>query len=140
MKRTNTMLITTVILSIALTSVFAFDFQNNEFTTTSEIPFAAEAAQSNVHNITIEAVAMPDGLYAYRMVDYEIVSDNNGENESGVRNLVDEGVYSTDPSIPGPTIILTEGDEANVTLINNACDNTFVDGSSHPLGGLTNIF
>ena len=136
MKRTNTMLITTVILSIALTSVFAFDFKNNEFTTTSEIPFAAEAAQSNVHNITIEAVAMPDGLYAYRMVDYELVLDDNGENESDVRNLVDEGVYSTDPSIPGPTIILTEGDEANVTLINNACDNVFVDGSSHPLGGL----
>ena len=80
MKRTNTMLMTTVIISIALPSVFAFDFQNNEFTTT-EIPFAAEAKKSTTHNITIEAVAMPDGLYAYRMVDYELVQDNNGDDD-----------------------------------------------------------
>ncbi|KAF6246409.1 copper oxidase [Nitrosopumilus sp. b3] len=137
------MIMTTVILSIALTSVFAFDFENNKFTTTSEIPFAAEAKKSTTHNITIEAVAMPDGLYAYRMVDYELIkdsNDNDDDNEdkkkSNVRNLVDEGVYSTDPTIPGPTIILTEGDEANVTLINNACDETFVDGVDHPLGAL----
>jgi plastocyanin len=135
------MIMTTVILSIALTSVFAFDMENNNITNlNSEIPFAAEAKKSTTHNITIEAVAMPDGLYAYRMVDYELVSDKKGgdddEETSKVRNLVDEGVYSTDPSIPGPTIILTEGDEANVTLINNACDNTFVDGVNHPLGAL----
>ena len=44
MKRTNTMIMTTVILSIALTSVFAFDMENNTMTTlNSEIPFAAEA-------------------------------------------------------------------------------------------------
>ena len=140
MKRTNTMLITTVILSIALTSVFAFDTESNELTTT-DIPFAAEAKKNTVHNITMEAVAMPDGLYAYRMVDYEIVSedkkkDDDDKKKSKVRNLVDEGVYSTDPSIPGPTIILTEGDEANVRLINNACDNVFVDGVDHPLGAL----
>ena len=134
------MIMTTVILSIALTSVFAFDFENNELSTVdSEIPFAAEAKKSETHNITIEAVAMPDGLYAYRMLDYEIVTDKKGgdddddKKKSKIRNLVDEGVYSTDPSIPGPTIILTEGDQANVTLINNACDDTFVDGPSHPL-------
>ena len=139
MKRTNTMLITTVILSIALTSVFAFDLENNETTTlNSQIPFAAEAASGDTHNITIEAVAMPDGLYAYRMVDYEIIGSGGDDDDdsSNTRNLVDDGVYSTDPTIPGPTIILTEGDEANVTLINNACDETFVDGPSHPLGAL----
>ena len=137
------MLITTVILSIVLTSVFTLDFGDNEstITTTGSQPlFTADAAKSDTHNITIEAVAMPDGLYAYRMVDYEIVSENKGKGEEGknfnIRNLVDEGVYSTDPSIPGPTIILTEGDEANVTLINNACDDTFVDGVDHPLGAL----
>ena len=134
------MLLTTVMLSIALTSVFAFDFEdNNSMTASSDIPFAAEAAKANTHNITIEAVAMPDGLYAYRMVDYELISDTNSDDDnpnSNVRNLVDEGMYSTDPTIPGPTIILTEGDEANVQLINSACENTFVDGPDHPLGGL----
>ncbi len=124
MKRTNTMLITTVILSIALTSVFAFDFENNYATSMdTQIPFAAEAKESDTHNITMEAVAMPDGLYAYRMVSYNI----NGEDD-----LVGTQ-YSGKPSIPGPTIIMTEGDEANVTLLNSACENNFVDGSSHPL-------
>lgn len=124
MKRTNTMLITTVILSIALTSVFAFDFENNYTTSmNTQIPFAAEAKESDTHNITMEAVAMPDGLYAYRMVSYNI---NGGDDLVGTQ-------YSGKPSIPGPTIIMTEGDEANVTLLNSACENNFVDGPSHPL-------
>ncbi|MDH5431411.1 MAG: multicopper oxidase domain-containing protein [Nitrosopumilus sp.] len=125
MKRTQTMLITTVILSIALTSVFAFDFKNNNADTLdTQIPFAAEAKPGDQHNITMEAVAMPDGLYAYRMVSYNI---NGGDDLVGTQ-------YSGKPSIPGPTLILTEGDEANVTLINSACENNFVDGPSHPLG------
>ena len=44
-------------------------------------------------------------------------------------------MYSGKPSIPGPTIIMKEGDEANVTLINSACDEMFVDGPGHPLDG-----
>jgi plastocyanin len=73
----------------------------------------------------MEAVPMPDGMYAYRMVSY-LDPDNV--------QLVGS-VYSSDPSIPGPTIILTEGDRANVTLINGACEDTFVDGPPHPLLG-----
>ena len=134
MKRTETILLTTFMLSIALASIFAINFENNEIGATSQIPFAAQAASSATHNITIEAVSMPDGLYAYRMVDYELTSEND-EGFQVIRNLVNDGVYSKDPSIPGPTIMLTEGDEANVTLINNACDDTFVDGPAHPLDG-----
>ena len=126
MKRTTTTILTTVILSIALTSVFAFDFENNESTSIdSQIPFAAEALEGSTHNIVMEAVSMPDGLYAYRMVSYNI---------DGGSEMVGK-VYTDKPSIPGPTIILTEGDDANVTLINNACDENFVNGPSHPLLG-----
>lgn len=121
------MLITTVILSIALTSVFAIDFGNTDVET-SQIPLEAQAASSDTHNIVMEAVAMPDGMYAYRMVSYNI---NGGEELVGKQ-------YSGKPSIPGPTIIMTEGDEANVTLHNNACDKNFVDGPTHPLGVPTN--
>jgi FtsP/CotA-like multicopper oxidase with cupredoxin domain/DNA-binding beta-propeller fold protein YncE/plastocyanin len=42
-------------------------------------------------------------------------------------------VYDDKPSIPGPTIMMTEGDEANITLINSACEDAFVDGPEHPL-------
>lgn len=121
------MLITTVILSIALTSVFAIDFGNNDIEA-SQISFQAQALSSDTHNIVMEAVAMPDGMYAYRMVSYNI---NGGPDLVGKQ-------YSGKPSIPGPTIIMTEGDEANVTLINSACENNFVDGPSHPLGVPTN--
>jgi FtsP/CotA-like multicopper oxidase with cupredoxin domain/plastocyanin len=118
------MILTTVILSITLASVFTIDLQTNDINSMdTQIPFAAEAKKSDTHNITMEAVAMPDGLYAYRMVSYNI---NGGDDLVGTQ-------YSGKPSIPGPTIIMTEGDEANVTLINSACENNFVDGPSHPL-------
>ena len=125
MKRTNTMLITTVILSIALTSVFAFDLETTQTTSLDfQLPFTADAISGVTHDITMEAVAMPDGLYAYRMVSYVV----GGEQLVGTQ-------YSGKPSIPGPTIIMTEGDDANVTLINSACENNFVDGPGHPLDG-----
>lgn len=127
MKRTNTMIMTTVILSFALTSVFAFDFGNNDTTSfNTQLPFVVEAASGDTHNITMEAVAMPDGLFAYRMVSYDI---DGGADLVGTQ-------YSGKPSIPGPTIIMSEGDEANVTLINSACENNFVDGPTHPLTSL----
>ena len=126
MKRTQTILITTVMLSIALTSVFAIDYQKDTITFDKNIPFAAEATSHYEHEIIMEAVSMPDGLYAYRMVSYL---------DSDKTELVGS-VYSSDPSIPGPTIMLTEGDLAKVTLINNACDDTYVDGPGHPVDGL----
>jgi FtsP/CotA-like multicopper oxidase with cupredoxin domain/DNA-binding beta-propeller fold protein YncE len=123
MKRTQTILITTVMLSIALTSVFAIGHENEITPLETSIPFSAEAAGPD-HEITMEAVAMPDGLYAYRMVEYM----------KGGEDLVGK-VYSGDPSIPGPTIILTEGDTAKITLINSVCEDKFVDGPPHPLLG-----
>ncbi|MCV0401493.1 MAG: multicopper oxidase domain-containing protein [Nitrosopumilus sp.] len=119
------MIMTTVILSIALTSVFAFEFENNNADSLqTNIPLAAVADSGDHHNITMEAVAMPDGMYAYRMASYNI---DGGEELVNVR-------YSDKPSIPGPTIIMTEGDSATITLINSACENNFVDGPNHPLG------
>jgi plastocyanin len=127
MKRTNSMLIMTVILSIALASVFAFDTETTQTSSLNyPIPFTAEASSHKTHEITMEAVAMPDGLFAYRMASYQI---------DGAADLVGSQ-YSGKPSIPGPTIIMTEGDKAVVTLINSACENNFVNGPSHPLGGL----
>ncbi len=132
MKRTNTMIMTTVILSIALTSVFAFEFDTNDNLSinNNDIPFAAEALSNNHHKITMEAVAMPDGMYAYRMVSYVI------ENEGVDGPDLVGSQYTDKPSIPGPTIIMTEGDTATVTLFNDACDDNFVNGPEHPLNPL----
>ncbi|WP_299292513.1 multicopper oxidase domain-containing protein [Nitrosopumilus sp.] len=137
------MIITSVILSIALTSVFAFDTNTTENNTLdTELPFVVEALSGDTHDITMEAVAMPDGLFAYRMVSYTITNgdhdDDDDDDDNGNGNGGEELVgtmYSGKPSIPGPTIIMNEGDEANVTLINSACDEMFVDGPGHPLDG-----
>ena len=72
----------------------------------------AEGSVLRTHTIDIEAVEMPDDIFAYKMK----------------RHMVDgkdiTSLYSSKPSIPGPTIVLTKGDEAIVTLINKvSCDN-----------------
>lgn len=124
MKNEKLMIITLSIMSIALASVFTLDFVNTGADSTS-IPLAAEAVGGDTHDIVMEAVKMPDGLYAYRMVSYD-------HSDFGWLNGT---VYTNDPSIPGPTIILKEGDDANVTLINSACEDNFVNGPTHPLVG-----
>ena len=72
---------------------------------------------------------MPDGLYAYRMLSYNI---NGGDDLVGK-------VYTDKPSIPGPTIIINEGDEAFVSLTNSACEDTFVDGPPSPLDAVLGV-
>jgi len=130
------MLITTVILSVTLAFVFAIDIAETDAVMAQNIELSipeADAKKSGVeHTIQMEAVKMPDGMYAYRMVDYELTSqENNNDDEDDktkTRNLVDEGIYSTDPQIPGPTLVFTEGDKVQVTLTNNACDDNFITG------------
>jgi FtsP/CotA-like multicopper oxidase with cupredoxin domain/plastocyanin len=123
MKRTQTMLITTVILSLALTSVFAYDFDHSENEVKPQnvdVPFAVEAAPSVHHDIEMEAVKMPDGMYAYRLAEYSI----SGE------DVIDR--FSTKPSIPGPTLVFNEGDTVSIALTNLACKDNFVIGSNGP--------
>jgi len=133
MKRTNAMLITTVILSIVLTSVFAIDFDDTttDNLITQSIPsFSAEAHLAGDlgihHDITMEAVKMPDGMYAYRMVSYT-TSDGKDLVISSDNPVQENGIYTTKPSIPGPTLVFTEEDTVDLKLINNACDD-FVIG------------
>ena len=122
------MILTTVILSITLTSVFTINFAETTVTkyNDSVIPLLAAEAQESTgksHTIEMEAVKMPDGMYAYRMVSYTLE-----DTDSIVTDLVATGVFGTDPSIPGPTIVMDEYDTADITLTNNACDENFVDG------------
>jgi hypothetical protein len=128
-----------MIIAIAVTSVAAlFTLTDTEtFTTQSSDlgqPFkTVEAAQGVNHLIEMEAVAMPDGMYAYRMISYIVENDNKNDDDKGKkdkqRDLIEEGVYTQKPSIPGPTIVLTEGDHAVIKLKNNACDSAFLEGN-----------
>jgi FtsP/CotA-like multicopper oxidase with cupredoxin domain len=63
----------------------------------------------DTHFITIKAVALPSGQVAYQMVSHKIKSADDQ-----TKDVTDR--YDTNPSIPGPAIVMTEGDKAEVTL------------------------
>ncbi|MGB0856162.1 MAG: hypothetical protein ACPGQP_03980, partial [Nitrosopumilus sp.] len=100
MKQAQTMLITTIVLSFTLASIFTIDFTETSKIQTQDIgfPLAEAVSSGDKHDIQMEAVKMPDGMYAYRMVDYEltVTSSNNNDDEekekSETRNLVQEGI------------------------------------------------
>lgn len=71
----------------------------------------AEAAPAKTHEITLVAEALDSGLLAYRMESHTV------DDGSGDVDITDQ--YSDEPSIPGPTIIIDEGDEVFLTLEND---------------------
>ncbi len=77
-----------------------------------------------VHTIQMEAKRLPDGYLAYRMMSHCI-------KEHGSPNDCDEDVtnrYSSEATMPGPTIVVTEEDEIDIELI-YAFDPEFEDPS-----------
>jgi Putative multicopper oxidases len=84
------------------------------------IPVIAQTSQNNLssdnpfvklHEIKMAAVELPDGHTAYKMLEYKIT-----DNENQTKDITSR--YSSLPTIPGPTIIMTEGDKARLTLVN----------------------
>ncbi len=71
----------------------------------------SEAADPRTHNIEMSAEVLPDGKMGYKMISHVII-----EEEDAV-DVTDR--YDNRASIPGPTIIIDEGDEVFVTLNNN---------------------
>jgi YVTN family beta-propeller protein len=64
---------------------------------------------STFHKIIISEQLLPDGEPAYKMIEH-LVSNNN------VKNLDITGTYSKLATIPGPAIVITEGDRAQITI------------------------
>ena len=127
MKRQNKFAIGYGILAVALVAVFALPISNavpNEtnafeiedmFNVFSIIP--AQADDPTTHNIEMTTKVLPDGRMAYQMVSHVIVqSDDDGDSEDITSR------YDDLPSIPGPTIIIEEGDEVFLTLNNELGD------------------
>lgn len=69
----------------------------------------------NTHLITLKAVNLPSGQLAYKMLSHKIKS--NKRQPADVTNR-----YSPEATIPGPTIVMTEGDVAEVTLHHGIAD------------------
>ncbi|MGI0051807.1 MAG: multicopper oxidase domain-containing protein [Nitrososphaeraceae archaeon] len=83
--------------------VIAQPNQNN--LTSSDNPFP------KLHEVKMAAVELPDGHTAYKMLEYKIIDKQNQTKDITSR-------YSDLPTIPGPTLIMTEGDKAKLTLVN----------------------
>lgn len=70
---------------------------------------AMTADASEHHRITLKAASLPSGQLAYEIVDHKIRAADGRERDVTAR-------YAAGPTIPGPTLVMTEGDTAEVTL------------------------
>jgi manganese oxidase len=91
-----------VIQSFSILTVIAQTTQKN---------LNSENLYPKIHEIKMAAVELPDGHTAYKMLDYKIIDKKNQTKDITSR-------YSDLPTIPGPTLIMTEGDKAKLTLVN----------------------
>ena len=105
-----------LLLSIIIVSGFILVLQS--FTiltvlaqTTTLNNLTAENLFPKIHEIKMAAVELPDGHTAYKMLEYKVIDSENQTKDITSR-------YSDLPTIPGPTIIMTEGDKARLTLVN----------------------
>jgi manganese oxidase len=63
------------------------------------------------HEIRMAAVELPDGHTAFKRLEYKMIDRENHTMDITPR-------YSKLPTIPGPTLVMTEGDTARLTLVN----------------------
>jgi len=76
---------------------------------------ANSAMAGDQHLITLKASPLPSGQLAYEMVSHTIKASDGQE-----RNITAR--YAKGPTIPGPTLVITEGDTAEVTLLHGIGD------------------
>ena len=112
------MMTTTIILSISLATVFV-----SPEMVSGQVP----NENGKTHLIDMKATALPNGQLAYQMMSHIIDS-----------NDVTEQRYGTNPtpSIPGPVIIMDEGDNVELTLHNDlgeGCVSVHTHGVHYPI-------
>jgi len=86
---------------------------------------SAEADAPKTHLIKMAAVQLQNNtehegnIYAYKMIEHliESPSKDNGKGNSQIQNVTDR--YSPHATIPGPTLVIDEGDIVNITLYNH---------------------
>ncbi|MDN5845000.1 MAG: multicopper oxidase domain-containing protein [Candidatus Nitrosocosmicus sp.] len=66
-------------------------------------------SSSDVHDIVIKEQVLPDGQPAYKMVQHVVNQTNSTK-----LNITND--YSTIATIPGPAIVISEGDKAHITI------------------------
>ncbi len=103
-----------VALSIITASLFLIPLGNSESNVFSAFFFAV-ADDPNTHYITMSTVDLGNGQLAYQMISHEIEDINQVITDVTFARY---GIVPG-PSIPGPAIIINQGDEVFLTLVNN---------------------
>ncbi|HYE34470.1 multicopper oxidase domain-containing protein [Methylocaldum sp.] len=96
------------LLSPLLLAAFFIPIARAEYVSAKADAGAGPVA-GNTHHITLRAAALPSGQLGYQMVSHKIRAAGGQTEDVTAR-------YSDKPTIPGPAIVMTEGDVAEVTL------------------------
>ena len=111
-------------------SIFALNANENEFTAYKFLPTfeEAEAEKPKIHNIRLAAIQLiakqphqETPVLAYKMLSHEIIQEVEG-NEGTSEKIILTNNYPTEATIPGPTLIINEGDLVKTTLENHLGD------------------
>lgn len=118
MDKYNTTIAVAVISTMLLSALFltapAFSLANLQMP-----QFNVAFAQAAENVVELEAEVLPNGQYAYRMVSHTVDGDDVADR------------YDEDATIPGPTIVINEGESLDITVTNSITGvdaNLVVDG------------
>jgi FtsP/CotA-like multicopper oxidase with cupredoxin domain len=96
--------------SLSILPVIAQSTTTDTSTTANKLN--SENYSPKIHEIKMAGVLLPDGHQAYKMLEYKIIDKQNNNTQDITSR------YTNLPTIPGPTLVMTEGDEAKLTLFN----------------------
>lgn len=123
LKRQNLMTITTIILAISLATLFV----SPVMVEADDDDKDSKKNKGKTHLVEIQATKLPNGQLAYQMLNHVIGSDDVTDQRYGA---------SPTPSIPGPIIIIDEGDKVELTLHNDlgeGCVSVHTHGVHYPI-------
>ena len=121
LKRQNLMTITTIVLAVSLAALFASPVVD---TAAADDP---KKDGNSLHLVDMQATKLPNGQLAYQMISHVIDSDDVTDQRYG---------SNPTPSIPGPIIIIDEGDKVELTLHNDlggGCVSVHTHGVHYPI-------
>jgi FtsP/CotA-like multicopper oxidase with cupredoxin domain len=111
LKQLSIAIVIGLVLTFQSLSILPVIAQSTTTTTPTPNKLNSENTFPKIHEIKMAGVMLPDGHQAYKMLEYKITDKQNNTEDITSR-------YSKLPTIPGPTIVMTEGDKARLTLFN----------------------
>ena len=110
LKQLTIAIVIGLVLTVQTLSIQSVLAQSTNTTITNKLN--SENHSPKIHEIKMAGVELPDGHQAYKMLEYQII-DKQSQKSQDITSR-----YSKLPTIPGPTLVMTEGDQARLTLVN----------------------